>query len=104
MTGKLVDIFCNKWNEAAEAEKLPVAQWAYQAEKGAPHEANFLKLDCSKIKSVFNYRPKWHIDKCIQTTVEFYKVWLTCRASGDYRKIGIEMNREIDEYMKEQKS
>lgn len=104
VTGKLVDIFCNKWNEAAEAEKLPVAQWAYQAEKGAPHEANFLKLDCSKIKSMFNYRPKWHIDKCIQTTVEFYKVWLTCKASGDYRKIGIEMNREIDEYMKEQKS
>ena len=40
-TGHLVDLFCKHWGDGAE--------WVNQAEKNAPHEANFLKLDCSKI-------------------------------------------------------
>lgn len=42
-TGQLVDLFCQKWGNGLS--------WENQAEKNAPHEANFLKLDCSKIKS-----------------------------------------------------
>ena len=64
-----------------------------KAENYAPHEANFLKLDCSKIKSVFGWRPRWHIGKCIEMTVRFSKVW---RNNGDIRT---EMDREISEYL-----
>lgn len=80
-TGQLVDLFCECWGEGAV--------WENQAEAGAPHEANFLKLDCSKLKSVFGWTPTWHVDKCMEMTVEFSKTWLS---GGD---IPAEMDREI---------
>ena len=66
-TGALVDLFCNHWGDGAA--------WVSRAEKNAPHEANFLKLDCSKIKSVFGWKPRWHMDRCMEYTVRFYKAW-----------------------------
>ena len=84
-TGDLVDLFCKHWGDGAE--------WVNQAEKNAPHEANFLKLDCSKIKSVFGWRPRWHIDECMKYTACFYKAWL---AGED---IPAEMDREIKEFI-----
>ena len=84
-TGDLVDLFCNHWGDGAE--------WVNQAEENAPHEANFLKLDCSKIKSVFGWRPRWNIDECMKFTARFYKTWL---AGED---IPTEMDREIKEFL-----
>ena len=53
-TGELVDLFCEYWGENAK--------WENQAESNAPHEANFLKLDCSKLKATFGWQPRWHMD------------------------------------------
>ncbi len=64
-TGKLATIFCEKWGE-----KLA---WNTQNKNG-PHEANFLKLDCSKMKTVFGWKPCWNIEKAIEKTVEFAKM------------------------------
>lgn len=83
-TGDLVDLFCKYWGEDAK--------WENQAETNAPHEANFLKLDCSKVKSTFGWQPRWHIDECMQKVCEFSKVWL---AGGD---IPAEMDKEIEEF------
>lgn len=47
----------------------------------APHEANFLKLDCSKIKATFGWRPRWHIDECMDM-VCICKEW--SRIKPDY--------------------
>ena len=44
---------------------------------GGPHEANFLKLDCSKIRSVFGWKPRWHVAEAIEKTVEWFKLWNT---------------------------
>ena len=84
-TGHLVNLFCKHWGDGAE--------WVNQAEANAPHEANFLKLDCSKIKSVFGWRPRWNIDECMKYTTRFYKAWL---AGEDIPK---EMDREIKEFL-----
>lgn len=83
-TGELVDLFCKLWGEDAT--------WQNQAEKNAPHEANFLKLDCSKIKAIFGWNPRWHIEECMEKVCEFSKVWL---AGGD---VPSEMDKEIQEY------
>lgn len=83
-TGKLVDLFCRCWGENAA--------WENRAEQNAPHEANFLKLDCNKIKFVFGWKPKWHIEKCIEMICRFNKEWLS---GGD---IPAEMDREINEF------
>lgn len=84
-TGDLVDLFCQKWGGDAT--------WENQAEENAPHEANFLKLDCSLIKSTFGWTPRWHIAECMDMTCRFSKVWL---AGGD---IPDEMDREINEFL-----
>lgn len=86
-TGELVDLFCSSWGDGLT--------WENQAEAHAPHEANFLKLDCSKIKSVFGWKPRWHIDEAIKMTVDWTKVWLD---KGD---IPAEMEREIRLYLGE---
>lgn len=84
-TGELVDLFCKTWGNGVS--------WINEAEKNAPHEANFLKLDCSKIKSIFDWKPRWHIYQAIEKTVEWTQIW---QSKGD---IPAEMNRQIREYI-----
>ena len=67
-TGNLVDLFCKHWGGKAS--------WKNVSEANAPHEANFLKLDCSKIKSKLGWQPTWHIDDAIAKTVEWSKAYL----------------------------
>lgn len=83
-TGELTELFCKYWGNGAT--------WSVQSEVHAPHEANFLKLDCSRIKSTFGWRSRWHIDKCMDMVCQFGKVWL---AGG---KVHEEMDREIQEF------
>lgn len=86
-TGTLVDLFCSKWGDGAS--------WENVAEVNAPHEANFLKLDCSLVKATFGWKPRWHMDECMEMTCRFGKVWLS---GGD---IPAEMDNEIKEFLGE---
>lgn len=83
-TGQLADIFCSAWGNGAKWE----SKWT-----GGPHEANFLKLDCSKIKAIFNWSPKWNISDAVEKTCEWTKA-LLCK--DDIPKI---MDKQISEYM-----
>lgn len=67
-TGDLVTLFCNCWGDGAF--------WKNVSKMNEPHEANFLKLDCSKIKSVFNWSPTWHIAQTMAYVVEWSKAYL----------------------------
>jgi len=86
-TGQLVDLFCSCWGENA--------RWENRAEINAPHEANFLKLDCTKLKTTFGWTPRWHIREAIEKTCEWTKVWLS---GGD---IPAEMDRQILAFLEE---
>lgn len=92
-TGDLVTLFCKEWNERRGS--LPEASWESRAEQDAPHEADFLKLDSTKIKSRLGWQPKWHIDECIEKTVIFYHKYLKERKS-----MVDEMDSEIREFFK----
>lgn len=70
-TGELVSLFCEKWNEAGGKK----VDWKNEHD-GGPHEAGFLKLDCSKIKKTFAWRPKWHVDKTMEMIVEWTNAYL----------------------------
>ena len=85
-TGELVELFCRCWGEGA--------RWENKAEANAPHEANFLKLDCSKVKTVFGWKPRWHMAECMEMVCRFSKVWLS---GGD---VPAEMDAEINEFLK----
>ena len=69
-TGKLVELFCKTWGNGA--------RWADRSDNG-PHEASFLKLDCSKLKAVFGWKPRWNLEKAIEKTVEWTKCWVEQR-------------------------
>ena len=66
-TGELVTLFCDAWGDQAD--------WENQHD-GGPHEANFLKLDCSHIKHVFGWQPRWHIAEALEKTVAWSKAYL----------------------------
>lgn len=83
-TGALVDTFVRQWGENLK--------WVDKSD-GGPHEANFLKLDCSKLKKIFGWQPKWNLDTAVQKTVEWTKCW---RSEGDVRAC---MDNQINEYL-----
>ena len=65
-TGEMTDLFVNKWNKLSGDN----IKWVNKSDAG-PHEANFLKLDCTKLKNTFGWSPKWNIDTAVQKTVEW---------------------------------
>lgn len=65
-TGELATIFCNAWGENQTFVSL---------KKDGPHEANFLKLDCSLIKKTFGWSHKWNASDAVKKTVEWTKVY-----------------------------
>ena len=83
-TETLVGLFCSSWGDGARWESGQV---------NGPHEANFLKLDCSKIKSVFRWVPRWHISEAIEKTCEWTRVWAN---GGDVQKV---MDKQIMDYV-----
>ena len=69
-TGELVDLFCNEWKEQTMEE----VKWI-NVYDGGPHEAGYLKLDCSKIKSTFEWKQKWNIEEAMERIVEWTKCY-----------------------------
>lgn len=70
-TGDLVTLFCKQWNEVMHTTIL----WKNISDAG-PHEASFLKLDCSKLKSTFGWKPRWNVEKSMRKIIEWNQVYL----------------------------
>lgn len=83
-TGVLVDLFVDKWGSGIKR----IDQY-----DGGPHEANFLKLDCSKLKTTFDWKPHWNLEIAVEKVVEWTKVWL----SGD--NVRPVMDKQIKEFL-----
>lgn len=86
-TGTLVDMFCRAWGTGIA--------WENRSEANAPHEANFLKLDCTKLKTTFGWQPQWHIGDAVERTVEWAKTWLS---GGNIPAL---MNQQIRDFLQE---
>lgn len=87
-TGNLVNLFCSKWN-AVTGENV---KWINLYD-GGPHEANFLKLDCSKLKSTLGWKPRWNVETAMDKIVEWSRIYLT---NGD---ISACMEKQIREFL-----
>lgn len=58
------------------------AQWGEGAvwksdNREHPHEANYLKLDCSKAKSRLNWYPRWDIEQVLEKIIHWHRAYLT---------------------------
>lgn len=71
-TGELTALFCKEWEKQLHQK----AEYVFQADQG-PHEANFLKLDCARLKATFGWSPKWNIHKTVEKIIEWEKEYLS---------------------------
>lgn len=88
-TGSLATMFCAAWGDNLK--------WVNKAVANAPHEANFLKLDCAKFKDVFQWQPVWSVKTAIEKTVAWSKSWV---AGEDIQEC---MRMHIQDYTNDQK-
>lgn len=83
-TGELVDLFVKYWGDGIKR---------FRSDEKGPHEAKFLKLDCSKLKHVFNWRPQWDINMAMEKVVLWSKCWSN---NGDIINC---MDKQIEEFL-----
>jgi len=84
-TGVLVDMFCKNWGEDAS--------WRDTSKPGQPHEANFLKLDSSRVRMTLGWKPVWKMEDAIRAVVEWSRAYLD---GADTITI---MEKQIKEYI-----
>ncbi|KAF0226223.1 MAG: rfbG [Erysipelotrichaceae bacterium] len=86
-TGTLVKLFSKAWNTKSNLNfKFEIIQ------NNGPHEANFLKLDSSLVKSVFNWQPKWDVKTAVEKTID----WMI--AYNNKEDINCFMKNQINEF------
>ncbi len=79
----IIDKICAVWGEKT----------SYEIEKTDKfHEANYLKLDCSKAKTKLDWYPRWNLEKTIFNIVDWNRAYLR---SANVREI---TERQIREY------
>ncbi len=66
-TGRIADLFVKSWGDKASREDV--------SEKNAPHEASYLKLDSSKVKQTFGWKPVWNVEEAVRHSVEWYRAY-----------------------------
>lgn len=81
--------FAEAWNFGPKEESTQSVQWIVERlasqwgedaewqldETTHPHEANFLKLDCSKAQYKLEWRPVWDLEYTLNRTVNWYQSW-----------------------------
>lgn len=80
----LVRRFCDKWGNNAS--------YTIVDSSTHPHEAQYLKLDCSKAKARLGYKPRWSLDRAIDSIIEWLMAYVDKK---DLRQVTL---RQIEEY------
>jgi CDP-glucose 4,6-dehydratase len=81
---EVVDLLVSGWSDFASWEKEDLEQ---------PHEANLLKLDCSKARSQLSWIPKWNLETAIQKIIEWQKAY---QANKNMQEVSL---AQIHQYM-----
>ncbi len=82
--------FAEGWNFGPHDEDAKPVQWIVEKltqgwGEGAswlldggehPHEAHYLKLDCSKAKARLNWQPRWHLASALEMIVAWQRAYL----------------------------
>ena len=64
----ITNTICELWGEGASFSIDTNPQ---------PHEANYLKIDCSKAKAELGWYPKWNIETTLKSIVDWNKAYLS---------------------------
>jgi len=99
--------FGEAWNFGPNDEDAKPVQWIVEQltkswGEGAswvldggdhPHEAHYLKLDCSKAKARLDWQPRWHLDETLNKIVDWQKNYLL---GADMKAVTL---KQIDVYL-----
>ncbi|MCC2644749.1 MAG: rfbG [Burkholderiales bacterium] len=78
IVNRLCDLWGAKWEEDATDH---------------PHEANFLKLDCSRARELLGWTQRWNLDTTLNKIIQWYKSYIS---KEDMYKVTIE---QINNYI-----
>jgi len=81
---EVVDLLISAWDEMARWEKEGLEQ---------PHEANLLKLDCSKARTQLGWIPKWKLETATKKIVQWQKAF---QAKENMQEVSL---AQINQYM-----
>jgi len=84
--GEIATLFCKYWQGA---------KWAHVGENNPVHEANFLRLNSSKIQKILNWEDRWDVEKAVEKTVEWYYAY-SMKENMEYIT-----NQQIAEYQQD---
>ncbi|MDD9266607.1 CDP-glucose 4,6-dehydratase [Paenibacillus sp. GCM10023248] len=91
--------YADSWNFGPNDEDAKPVEWivnkicqkwdgynlGYEVDRAnQPHEAHYLKLDCSKAKQLLHWHPRWSLDKTLDKIVEWTKAY---ESASDMYKI-----------------
>lgn len=105
-TAQIATMFCDCWNDGLRAGDDAAGSGKQTGERavkwinrsdGGPHEANYLKLDCAKIRDKLGWSPAWNIERAMKELVRWYKAY----SSGE--DIGCITREQIRTYLDEMK-
>jgi CDP-glucose 4,6-dehydratase len=102
------DKFAEGWNFGPKDEDCKPVSWILDKmveswggnaswnldKKNNPHEAGFLKLDCSKAASRLKWKPKWDLQFTLKSIVDWHQIYSN---GGDIKK---QCLKEINTYSK----
>ena len=94
-------IYAEGWNFGPNDEDAKPVQWivenltsswgdgaTWSLDSGDhPHEAHYLKLDCSKAKSRLDWHPKWHLKNTLDAIIEWHRAHIE---GADMRVISLQ--------------
>ena len=83
--GDVIELLRTRWDGAAE--------WIDTSHGDHPHEAHFLKLDCSKAKASLGWVPRWNLERAIDETARWY---MSRRNGADMRAFTL---AQINDYL-----
>ncbi len=75
--GHLMDRLVHHWSGA---------RWENVSEKGAPHEANFLKLDTSLARSLLHWSPRLGLEQSLSWTSAWYRAFYEGASPAELRE------------------
>lgn len=78
---EVVDLATRHW---------PGARVVYHLPQDAPHEAHFLRLDCTKAHELLPWQPRWRLAEAVSRTVDWFRA---CAAGRDMRAVTLDQLR-----------
>jgi len=92
------DMFAQGWNFGSDSKDAsPVSELLELIQKywkepvkwstdgsSHPHEAKFLKLDCSKAKRELKWKPAWDLDRSVKELVDWYQAWDSAQDMAEF--------------------